>query len=109
MTSLRAVRSYSKQNKKPMNNIFSIVSVLVMLVAPMSAGTALARTSVASAADTSAVAKPQKKPAAKKAARKTAKPVYVQGSEETVAQRSARLKRECKGGVNAGACAGYTR
>ena len=34
---------------------------------------------------------------------------YLPGSEETVAQRSARLKRECRGGVNAGACAGYTR
>ena len=31
------------------------------------------------------------------------------GSQETVAQRSARLKRECKGAVNAGACEGYTR
>ena len=34
---------------------------------------------------------------------------YLPSSAETVAQRSARLKRECKGGVNAGACAGYTR
>lgn len=33
---------------------------------------------------------------------------FIQGSEETVAQRTARLKRECKGGVNAGACAGFT-
>ncbi|SFU63803.1 hypothetical protein SAMN05216350_103288 [Polaromonas sp. YR568] len=33
---------------------------------------------------------------------------FIRGSEETPAQRSARLKRECKGGVNAGACAGYT-
>lgn len=34
---------------------------------------------------------------------------YFPGSAETVAERSARLKRECRGGVNAGACAGYTR
>ena len=34
---------------------------------------------------------------------------YSPGSGETVAERSARLKRECWGGVNAGACAGYTR
>ena len=33
---------------------------------------------------------------------------FISGSEETPAQRSARLTRECKGGVNAGACAGYT-
>lgn len=33
---------------------------------------------------------------------------FSRGSEETTAERSARLKRECFGGVNAGACAGYT-
>ena len=31
------------------------------------------------------------------------------GSAETVRERSARLQRECRGAVNAGACAGYTR
>ena len=51
-----------------------------------------------------------KKPAAKKKApKKSAKPTYDRGSAETTAERTARLKRECKGGVNAGACAGYTR
>lgn len=34
---------------------------------------------------------------------------FISGSAETPAQRSARLKRECKGGVDAGACSGYTR
>lgn len=34
---------------------------------------------------------------------------FIRGSEESPAQRSARLKRECKGGVDAGACSGYTR
>jgi len=34
---------------------------------------------------------------------------FISGSEETPAQRHARLTRECKGAVNAGACAGYTR
>ena len=33
---------------------------------------------------------------------------FLPGSAETVKERSARLKRECKGRVNAGACAGYT-
>lgn len=37
------------------------------------------------------------------------KVTFLRGSEETAGDRSARLKRECKGGVNAGACAGYTR
>lgn len=30
-------------------------------------------------------------------------------SEETVAERARRLKRECRGAPNAGACLGYTR
>ena len=47
------------------------------------------------------------KPAAK------AKPVssakFLPGSQETAKERTLRLKRECKGSVNAGACAGYTQ
>ena len=34
---------------------------------------------------------------------------FISGSQETKKERVARLKRECKGGVDAGACAGYTR
>jgi hypothetical protein len=34
---------------------------------------------------------------------------FISGSGETPGQRDARLKRECKGAVDAGACAGYTR
>jgi hypothetical protein len=33
---------------------------------------------------------------------------FERGSEETTRERSMRLARECKGHVNAGACAGYT-
>ncbi len=33
---------------------------------------------------------------------------FLPGSAETIKERSTRLKRECKGRVNAGACAGYT-
>ena len=33
---------------------------------------------------------------------------FLRGSEESPKERSNRLKRECKGRVNAGACAGYT-
>lgn len=33
----------------------------------------------------------------------------IPGSGETAKERSTRLKRECKGAVNAGACEGYTR
>lgn len=58
----------------------------------------------------------QTRPEKAKASKKTAKPParvskvkFMPGSEETVSQRVARLKRECKGAVNAGACEGYTR
>ena len=34
---------------------------------------------------------------------------FLRGSEESPKERSSRLKRECKGRVNAGACAGYTQ
>ena len=33
---------------------------------------------------------------------------FLPGSEETTRDRSNRLRRECRGRVNAGACAGYT-
>jgi hypothetical protein len=47
----------------------------------------------------------------KTAKQKTAgnKTTFSSGSQETTKERSARLQRECKGGVNAGVCAGYTR
>ena len=48
----------------------------------------------------------KKAPAQSTQPRKSAK--FIPGSQETAKERSARLKRECKGGVNAGACAGYT-
>ena len=33
---------------------------------------------------------------------------FLPGSQESAKERATRLKRECKGGVNAGACLGYT-
>lgn len=46
----------------------------------------------------------------KKAAKaKTNKVKYMPGSEESKAERRARLKIECKGAANAGVCTGYTR
>lgn len=63
-------------------------------------------------------AEPVNKPAKTKTKKKLAKTAvtgprvtarFVPGSAETAGQRSARLTRECKGQVNAGACTGYTR
>ncbi|MDP1741841.1 MAG: hypothetical protein Q8M51_09660 [Polaromonas sp.] len=33
---------------------------------------------------------------------------FVPGSQESAKERATRLKRECKGAVNAGACQGHT-
>ncbi len=51
------------------------------------------------------------KAAATKAKKKTGSAGQIRflpGSEETTKERRTRLKGECKGRVNAGACAGYT-
>ena len=62
----------------------------------------------ASDADKPAKAKTQKKKATA-AGGQGAKAKFMPGSQETRSERIARLKRECKGAVNAGACEGYTR
>ena len=58
---------------------------------------------------TKAKAKAKAKAKKKAAEARGNKVKYVRGSEETTGERSTRLKRECKGRVNAGACEGYTR
>ena len=64
---------------------------------------------VSAKSQTSADGTRQKSAVKKKVSKRSAKPTFDRGSAETTAERTARLKRECKGGVNAGACAGYTR
>jgi hypothetical protein len=53
--------------------------------------------------------KTTKKKSKKTKAQAGAKAKFISGSQETKTERSSRLKRECKGGVDAGACAGYTK
>ena len=51
------------------------------------------------------------KQAAKAASAKKApsgKVKFLPGTQESAKERATRLKRECKGGVNAGACQGHT-
>lgn len=91
-----------------MNKTLTRLALSLVAVASLAWGTAHAKAQSDGVAPAK-VKKHSKNSTAKKAAKKTAKPVFIPGSEETVAQRSARLSRECKGGVNAGACAGYTR
>ena len=81
-------------------------AMALMVAASVLMGSAYAQ--VPASADQPITAKARKR-ATQNHVPRGARAKFIQGSEETVAQRTARLKRECKGGVNAGACAGYTR
>ena len=76
-------------------------AVLFMVAALI--GSAHAGTSASDSGGKAIAAKAQKKTGARGQVR------FLPGSAETTKERSLRLKRECKGRVNAGACAGYTR
>ncbi|MFS2033666.1 hypothetical protein ACEN8I_06525 [Polaromonas sp. CT11-55] len=81
-----------------------------IMVAALAAGHVQAQTEPAQEGDKPAKSKSKSK--SKKTTAKSAtggKAKFLNGSGETPAQRTARLKRECKGGVDAGACSGYTR
>ncbi|MES2415484.1 MAG: hypothetical protein V4614_16920 [Pseudomonadota bacterium] len=80
----------------------ALLGVCLMAVGPFSA--IAADNDAASTPATSSTAKKKKadKP-------KSSKVKFLRSSEESHAERRARLKLECKGAVNAGACTGYTR
>ena len=76
------------------------------------AGTALMLVLSLGLATTGAHADNQKdKKTAKAASAKKAPPgkvKFLPGTQESAKERATRLKRECKGAVNAGACLGHT-
>jgi len=74
----------------------------LMFVAAALTGAAHAKTSPPDAANKPLAAKAKKKTGA------SGQIKFLPGSAETTKERSTRLKGECKGRVNAGACAGYT-
>ena len=82
-----------------------------VLAALMAAALAAGHAQTQPAPEGGKPAKSKSKKAAAKAgsAGSGGKVKFISGSGETAAQRSARLKRECKGAVDAGACSGYTR
>jgi len=80
--------------------------VTLLAVAVLLGGSTLAQAQAAQDSDKPAKSKAKAKKTKAKSAGGKVK--FISGSEETPAQRSARLTRECKGAVNAGACAGYT-
>jgi uncharacterized protein YfiM (DUF2279 family) len=50
-----------------------------------------------------------KKPGTKVVKIKPADSGFLYGSQETQSMRDKRLRRECRGAANGGACSGYTR
>ena len=74
----------------------------LMLMAAALMGSAQAASYTADSGDKEVAAKVRKKSAHGGQIR------FLPGSAETTKERSARLQRECRGRVNAGACAGYT-
>jgi hypothetical protein len=87
-------------------NKLSVMTVIASVVA------ALVLPSAAGAQALDILNPPLQVQAKKRAAKhKTAgnKTTFSSGSQETTKERNARLQRECKGAVNAGACAGFTR
>ena len=88
-------------------SVFGAVHALLVVAALVQGTAHVQAAEAAQTATQSEKAKPGKKPAKPQA--RASKVKFMPGSEETVSQRVARLKRECKGAVNAGACEGYTR
>jgi hypothetical protein len=96
-------------NKK----FFKGPALALLAAAVLLSGNALAQNQPAQDESKPAKSKSKSKKAAAKSGAAAVSPggkvKFIRGSEESPAQRTARLKRECKGGVDAGACSGYTR
>lgn len=80
----------------------------VILLAAALMGNAHARTQSTDAGNVPASDKATKKAVKTAKAAHAGQVRFLPGSAETTKERSTRLKRECKGRVNAGACEGYT-
>ena len=93
----------------PLVSVAIYAAIYLAALAPTPVQSKTVDRSVSMTSEPSATGAKKKPATKKKATEKTARAVFDNGSAETVAQRNARLKRECKGGVNAGACAGFTR
>ena len=82
-------------------------AMAMMFCASLLFGNVQAQTSLVDAPAKATKAKTKKK-AAKSASARSGMPKFLPGSQETVRERSNRLKLECKGASNAGVCKGYT-
>ena len=86
-----------------MKNILAKPFWTAMFLAAVLVGSVHAAASSAASGDRPAASAKKKKTGA------SGQVQFLPGSAETAKERSGRLKRECRGQVNAGACAGYTR
>ena len=86
-----------------MKNIVANPFTTAILLAAMLIGSAPAWAASTASGDKSAASAKKKKTGA------SGQVKFLPGSAESTSERSSRLKRECRGQVNAGACAGYTR
>ncbi len=103
-------------NSRPMGHRLGLLAVLLLwgcVALAQSASSAEGRPQTPAAADASgpekSAKKSSKKPSKKTSQKSSAPKVLPSGSGETPAERAARLKRECKGLPNAGACTGHTQ
>ena len=113
MSRLLAIPSCSS---RPMRHRLGLLGVLLLwgcVALAQSALSAEGRPPPPAAADAAGPEKPAEKSgkkSSKKPSQKSSAPkVLPSGSGETPAERASRLKRECKGLPNAGACTGYTQ
>lgn len=95
-----------------LRNTAWVAGVALAMLWSASAGSALAQSSLTGGGADTSVSKPAKKQKSAKSGStsggtKSGSVKFMPGSEETRSERAARLKRECKGRVNAGACEGY--
>lgn len=80
----------------------------LLLMSMVLMGNAHARSPSSGAGDSPSASKASKTTSSKSKAAYVSQIKFLPGSEETAKERSSRLKRECRGRVNAGACSGYT-
>lgn len=82
-------------------------ALALMVVVALMVSSAQAQSAVAS--EKPAKTKPKKKTVKVAVTGQSSTVKFMPGSQESTQERNRRLMRECKGGVNAGACEGYTR
>ncbi len=93
-----------------MNGKFNRLAAVLLAATALLGGHVQAQSQAAQDGVKPAKAKKSKKATASTGATNAGGKVkFISGSGETPGQRDARLKRECKGAVDAGACTGYTR